>query len=143
MYVLKQEKRGIAMKASKILFIGLMVLGLTTQANTNVPEDKEVPIGINGVYVPSGFTSQSEVYVVASGVFPNSCYSWKKADVEEAQTFFHTVKSFATVKQGMCLMVLVPFQKEIKLGKFSVGEHTLRFENGDGTYLEKKVSIEK
>ena len=131
------------MKTAKYLLIGLMAVGMTAMAANNIPEDKEVPIGINGVYVPSGFTSQSEVYVVASGVFPNSCYSWKRADVEDTQTFFHTVKSLANVKQGMCLMVLVPFQKEIKLGKFEVGEHTLRFENGDGTYLEKKVSIEK
>lgn len=131
------------MKATKVLMIGLMFLGFSAQANTTIPEDKEVQIGINGVYVPSGFTSQSEVYVVANGVFPNSCYSWSRADVQDTEPFFRTIKTMATVKQGMCLMVLVPFQKEIKLGKFQVGEHTLRFESGDGTYLEKKVSIEK
>jgi hypothetical protein len=39
-------------------------------------------------------------------------------------------------------MVLVPFQKEVRLGKFEAGKHTLRFENGDGTYFEKTLVIE-
>jgi hypothetical protein len=40
-------------------------------------------------------------------------------------------------------MVLVPFNKEIKLGKFNAGKHTLKFVNGDGTYLEKTMVVEQ
>jgi hypothetical protein len=39
-------------------------------------------------------------------------------------------------------MVLVPFNKEVKLGKLNAGKHTLKFLNGDGTYLEKTLTIE-
>jgi len=39
-------------------------------------------------------------------------------------------------------MVLVPFTKEIRLGKLQTGKHALRFLNGDGTYLEKSLVVE-
>ncbi len=107
-----------------------------------VPTEKEVVVAINEAYVPAGFDINSEVFVVASGIFPNGCYRWKGADVTTPSDKIHEIKAMATVKQGMCLMVLIPFNKEIRLGKFNQGEHTLRFINGDGTYLEKKVVIE-
>jgi hypothetical protein len=40
-------------------------------------------------------------------------------------------------------MVLVPFTKEIHLGKLSVGTHAIRVLNGDGTYIEKQLNIEE
>lgn len=106
------------------------------------PATKDVAIGFNEVYVPGGFDSSSEAYVVANGLFPNGCYKWKNADVKHVDTFNHEVESYATVSQGMCIMVLVPFTKEIRLGKLSRGSHTLKFLNGDGTYLQKTMSIE-
>ncbi len=106
------------------------------------PDERDVMVAINEAFVPGGFDINSEVYVVASGIFPNGCYRWKGAEVKSASDTVHEIKAMATVKQGMCLMVLIPFNKEIRLGKFSHGEHTLRFLNSDGTYLEKKVVIE-
>lgn len=122
----------------------MMFVGFGATAATNqVPEVKEVQIGINDVFVPSGFDSNSDVYVVTNGIFPNGCYRWNKADVKHADSFTHEVRSSAIVSQGMCIMVLVPFTKEVRLGKFEVGKHTLRFINGDGTYLEKSLKIEE
>jgi hypothetical protein len=46
------------------------------------------------------------------------------------------------VSQGMCLMVLIPFQKDIRLGKLDSGEHQLKFLNGDGTYMERTLKVE-
>lgn len=125
-----------------LLVAAMMFIGLNAFADSTVPDEKEVQIGINGVYVPGGFDAGSDVYVVVNGVFQNSCYTWKRADVDHKNSFFHEIKSIAGVKQGMCLMVLVPFQKEVRLGKFEEGKHTLRFVNGDGTYLEKNLIIE-
>lgn len=111
-------------------------------ASEEVPAEKEVQIGINGVYVPGGFDSASDVYVVVNGIFQNGCYKWKKADVTHKDAYFHEIKSIASVSPGMCLMVLIPFQKEVRLGRFESGKHVLRFENGDGTYLEKNLIVE-
>ena len=109
---------------------------------SSAPNEKDVTVAINEAFVPGGLDINSEVYVVASGIFPNGCYRWKGAEVTSSTETVHEIKAMATVKQGMCLMVLIPFNKEIRLGKFNRGQHTLRFVNGDGTYLEKKVTIE-
>lgn len=105
------------------------------------PAEKEMQIGISGVFVPGGFDTASDVYVVVNGIFQNGCYKWSRADVSH-QGKYHEIKSMASVSQGMCIMVLIPFQKEVRLGQFEAGEHKLRFLNGDGTYLEKTVVVE-
>jgi len=106
------------------------------------PVTKDVAIGLNDVYIPSGFDSNSEAYVVASGLFPNGCYKWKNADVKHLEVYSHEIQSYATVSQGLCIMVMVPFNKEIRLGKLAKGSHSIKFLNGDGTYLQKDMKIE-
>jgi hypothetical protein len=39
-------------------------------------------------------------------------------------------------------MVLIPFQKDVRLGQLPTGKHILKFLNGDGTYLEKSLVVE-
>lgn len=130
------------MKFTSIFAAVLVIFGLNAFADQTSGADKEVQVGINGVYVPGGFDSSSETYVVVNGVFQNGCYKWNRAEVENKDTFNHSVKSIASVSQGMCIMVLVPFQKEVRLGKFATGKHNLRFENGDGTYFDKTLVVE-
>ena len=134
--------RGDEMKVS-ILLSALIALVSFGAFATQTQESIEVQIGINDVFVPGGFDAESDVYVVASGVFPNSCYSFKEAVVsQDKDTNIFSVNTMATVDQGMCLMVLVPFQKEVSLGVLGSGNHTIHFMSGDGTYLEKKIEIE-
>jgi hypothetical protein len=102
---------------------------------------KEVIIGFSEVFVPTGFTSASEAYVIVSGLFPNSCYKWLRADVTPVAEFVHQISAVAAVSQGLCMMVMVPFQKEINLGRLPSGQHTLRFINGDGTFFEKVLAV--
>ncbi len=105
-------------------------------------ESRVVQIGVNDVYVPAGFDRSADVYAVASGVFPNGCYEWSHAEVIHTSNFSHEVRLLANVSQGMCIMVLVPFSQEVKLGKFEQGKHALKFVNGDGTYIQKNIDIE-
>lgn len=127
----------------KNLLIALMtIVSLTVHAEEQ-PATKEVAVGISGVFVPGGFDSNSDAYVVANGVFPNGCYRWSRSETNRVDSNTHEIRSMATVTQGMCIMVLVPFQKDIRLGKLSAGKHTLRFLNGDGTYFEKALTIEE
>ena len=122
----------------------VLCFGFPNRASSSEDQpEREVQVGISAVYVPSGFGIDSEVYVVASGVFPNDCYRWNRAEVSHVGEFVHEVKSIARVNQGLCLMVVVAFSREVKLGKFAAGTHILRFLNGDGTYLEKSLSVEE
>lgn len=134
------------MKSFKyVLLAGLFALSAQAQpgqGSQQSPQEKEVQIGLSGVYVPGGFDSSSDAFVVVNGIFPNGCYRWSRADVSNVNDFTHEIKSVAAVSQGMCIMVLVPFQKEVRLGKFTSGNHTLRFSNGDGTYFEKTLKVE-
>lgn len=137
------------MKSIKYVLVSVAALfALSAQAqpgqgSQQAPQEKEVQIGLSGVYVPGGFDSNSDSFVVVNGIFPNGCYRWSRAEVKDVDAYTHEIKSVAAVSQGMCIMVLVPFQKEVRLGKFSAGSHTLRFSNGDGTYFEKNLKIEE
>ncbi|MCX7675079.1 MAG: hypothetical protein N2Z70_04530 [Bdellovibrionaceae bacterium] len=131
----------------KKLALWIAFVGIIGQPGTSLAQDatetaKEVMIGISDVFVPSGFDSQSDAYVVVSGIFPNGCYRWSKAEVKHVSKTEHEVRSFATVQPGMCLMVLVPFTKEVALGTLESGTHKVKFVNGDGTWLEKNLIVE-
>lgn len=106
------------------------------------PPTKDIVVSINDAFIPGGFDSEADAYVVVSGLFPNGCYKWKGGVVKHVSTFDHEIHSVASVSQGMCIQVLVPFSKEIKLGKLNTGKHSLKFLSNDGTYLEKAMVIE-
>lgn len=131
----------------KMIFASLLSMMMTlpaiATAGEGLPQSKEVMVGVNDAFIPSGFDSETDAYVVVSGYFPNGCYRWSRVEIESKDAVTHEIKSFANVSQGMCLMVIVPFTKEVRLGKLQAGDHTLRFVNGDGTYLEKTLSIEE
>ena len=111
-------------------------------AQANEPKTREVVVSINDAYVPSGFDSYSDAFVVVNGIFPNSCYRLKDTQVEHVGPALHEITTYATVTEGMCLMVLLPFNKEARLGRLQAGEHKLHFMNGDGTYMERSLVVE-
>jgi hypothetical protein len=127
----------------QILMVASAVFAMVA-AQADVPQQdliKEVAVGVNGVYIPSGFTSQSNAYVVVNGLFPNGCYSLMEPKIKDVSNFEHEVFTMAKVKQGICLRVLVPFTKEIPFGKLASGVHTFRFIADDGTSVEKTAEI--
>jgi hypothetical protein len=124
-----------------LTIIAALFFGLTAFAG-QAQEAKEVQIGINGAFIPAGFDSGSEAYVVVNGIFQNGCYKWSRAEVKNTDDFNHEVRAMATVTPGMCIMVLVPYQKDVRLGKLVTGKHSLKFVNGDGTYLERSLVVE-
>ena len=131
------------MKSTLTALINVIALTFAVQSYAAPTEArKDVAIAVNDVFVPGGFDSTADSYVVVSGIFPNSCYKWKGSNRKDVSKFEHEVTSVASVSQGMCLMVLVPFSKDIRLGQLDAGKHTLRFVSGDGTYLEKTLVIE-
>jgi hypothetical protein len=111
-------------------------------ADDEAPVSKDVIVSLNDVYVPGGFDSTADAYVVANGLFPNGCYKWKGAEVTNVDSYNHEIRSMASVSQGMCIMVLMPFTKEIRLGKLASGSHSLKFVSGDGTFLLKTLKVE-
>lgn len=134
-------KSSFVLKAAQA--ICFVALSFSAHANADQQiESRDVVIGISDAFIPGGFDSEADAYVVVNGVFPNSCYRWKTADVKSVTNFNHEIRSVASVSQGMCLMVMVPFTKQVRLGQLDSGNHKLKFVNGDGTYLVKELKVE-
>ena len=112
-------------------------------AGATQPSSKEVNIALNDVFVPETVEKGLDAKIILSGMFPNSCYRWSRVDVTSPEAMFHEVKAMATVTtNSMCLMVIIPFSKEVNLGQLTPGEHTLRFVSGDDTYFERKLVVQ-
>ena len=126
-----------------ILSVVTFTLALMPAARAeDMPEGKETHITIGDAYIPSGFDSGSEAFAVVTGLFPNSCYRFSEAKIEHVSPTEHVVKAYAKVTEGLCLMVMVPYSKEVQIGRLSVGTHSIKFVNGDGTFWEKSLTIE-
>ncbi len=135
------------MKSVKNLLVSTLILvstlsGITFVHAEDLPPTREVIVPVNNVYAPGGFDSTSDSYVVVNGIFPNGCYRWSRASLESRSEFDHDITTMAQVTQGMCIQVLIPYQKEVRLGRLSAGKHKLKFLNGDGTFIEKQLVVE-
>lgn len=132
------------MKTSMMTFCAALALCAAFYTAPAHAEDEtiEVVAGVSDAYIPSGFDSNSDAFVVIGGMFPNTCYDWKQSAVTHINATEHEVRAIAKVRQGICLMMLVPYSHEVQLGKMQTGTHVLRFMNGDGTYFEKEMNIE-
>jgi hypothetical protein len=120
--------------------LSLSLLGVA-RADNDPPRSKEVVVDISSVFIPNGFGT-NDPFAVISGIFPNSCYAFKGVSVNRVTPNLHEVRAIANVRQGMCLMMLIPYSEEAALGKLDRGTHTLRFMSSNGTYTERTVEIQ-
>lgn len=128
------------MKILSAAFATLTLFTLSPIAHAD-PASHDQVVGLSDVYVPSGFDSNSDAFVVVNGLFPNSCYKIKEVQVKNLDAMTQEITTIATVTEGLCLTVIVPFHHEAQLGKLALGTHKLRFMNGDSTFMEKEIVI--
>jgi hypothetical protein len=130
------------MKIFAVMMIAA-VMTVATGASANEGDVHNKTVMVSDVYIPSGFDSSSDAFVVVNGFFPHSCYKMADVNVKNISPTVHEITATANVTEGLCLMVIVPYHKEVQLGKLVPGTHTLHFMNGDGTYMEKQLTIER
>ncbi len=127
---------------SILVAISIFSFHAQAQAIPRNPVQKEFA-SVTSVFVPGGFGTESDIYVIARGVFPNGCYSWSHGELEHLNEFSHVVKPIANVIVGSyCTMALVPFEVEISLGRFAAGRHDVQFKNADGSVIQSVVDVE-
>ncbi len=120
----------------------LALVSLASLATTAAAAEKEVSIPITDVFLPEVAERNTDVKAVLIGMFPNSCYRWSQAVVTETNEMVHQINAKALVTtETMCLMMLVPYHKEINLGRLEPGEHSFRIINADDTFFEKKLTV--
>lgn len=136
----------------KLSFLTLIVFVLSTAKSFAIPElpidepaKVERVMNITNVFVSSRL-DRDDASVFISGQFPNSCYQWSRATVNEfaedkTGENVHVVRAYANVSQGMCLQVITPYTREVELGALTDGQHTIKVLNGDGTYQQLIVDI--
>lgn len=132
------------MRGTKFLLLALLISlpGAFASADQEITY-KEVAISVMDAFVPGGIKANQNAYVVVNGLFPNSCYSLIGEEVKHVDGFTHEIRTIAKVRSGICLRVLVPFNREISLGQLSQGTHVVRFISDDATYFEKNMTIVK
>jgi hypothetical protein len=124
-----------------ILKFATVSLTLIVASATVHAASRQSSVNLSTVVIPSGFDN-SEPVAVLGGLFPNSCYTWEKAEVTHVDQTTHEVRSFAQIRDGYCLMVMLPFSEEVPLGTFKTGQHKIKFVNSDGSYIEKTLDVE-
>ena len=122
-----------------MLMFSAPVLSFSAAAD---PVVRDVVVAVNDVFVPEKVEHGAEAKIILNGMFPNSCYRGARAETKDTSPTVHLLQIHATVTQTMCLMVLVPWTKEVNLGRLPAGSHTLRFVNGDETYFERTLNVE-
>jgi hypothetical protein len=135
------HNEGEFMKIQSIV-TALAIFGFAGVASAQNLTVKEVAVSVTDAYIPSGFDSKSEAYVVVNGLFPNTCYALSEPKVDHKTATSHEIQTMAKVTPGICIRVFVPFNKEISLGYLATGKHNIKFLADDGTYFEKSLVIE-
>jgi hypothetical protein len=129
---------------SKSIFLLATFLGFQSLHAGVFPQDqKEILFYVSDTIVPSKAKIKEEVKAVVSGLFPNSCYRYSRSKVErDEENNVVSISTYAIVSPGMCLTVIVPFTKEVKMGFFEPGEYKVKFLGPDDTFTEKRMIIE-
>ena len=129
-----------------VAFAFTLALGIDARSNDSTydeePIGKEVITAVNEAFVPLVVQAGDQVWIVVQGLFSNACYRWSRAEVAPIGEFTRQIVTYAQVTQGICAMVLLPFQHEIFLGVLKPGVYVLQFPAGDGTYFEKTLSVQ-
>ena len=128
------------MNSLYVLLATVLFVSLSLFANERA-EEKETYLNFTDVYVQRSRGIVEPHELLLQGMFPNGCHTWMKSEVEHLDEFTHRVRGVSKVKQGMCIMVMVPFTKEVDLGVLKPGTHKVEVINGDGTSIEKEFVL--
>lgn len=100
--------------------VSLSMVSLTAKAQL---EPVKVPFTFSKMYAPSGFDSNDIVQIVGEGVFKNACYRHAETKVivnDESRTV--TIEAAAYEYSGLCLQVIVPFERTVDIGILKSGK---------------------
>lgn len=111
----------------KTIFLTLFILTVASakgfaQSDPFLP--KVVDIAIGHAYIPQGFDSNDRTQFVVEGFLPNTCYR-----LAETETKFDESNNILMVRQkaylydGICLQVLVPFNRAVEFGILPTGSY--------------------
>lgn len=112
----------------------IMLLTGPAQAENLGNKPTLTPTLFSAIYVPAGFDDNDVVQIVGEGIFRNSCYRPGPANalVDQAN-YTITLKANAYEYTGICLQVILPFERTIDVGILKDGTYKVM---QDGQLME-------
>lgn len=108
----------------------LMMLAIPAHADDTAFKPVVKPALFSEVYVPGGFDDNDVVQIVGEGMFRNSCYRPGPANAKvDQKNFTVTLDATAYEYPGICLQVILPFERTIDLGIIRDGNYKV-MQNG-------------
>lgn len=113
------------MNLIRITFAIIAII-FTIQAKAEDSTPTKVPISFGKIYIPDGFDNNDNVQIAGEGMFPNTCYRYATTSVKVD----HTAKTIhlntvAYKYPGMCLQVMVPFDRVVDVGILKEGDYSI------------------
>lgn len=85
-----------------------------------------LPTSFNAIYAPNGFDSNDNVQLIGEGLFPNTCYRPAPAKVSvDSDRKLISLTPMAYQYNGMCLQVILPYERVIDIGILKAGTYTV------------------
>lgn len=117
------------------LYLTLALLALS--ASSALANDHFILVSARDIFVPSGYSSDDEVVVVAYISMTDDCIEFHHTEViydAPAETFF--LKQFTSPTNRVCLPTIQTFSRDISLGTLPPGTFTVRDWGGAEAVLE-------
>lgn len=90
------------------------------------------PVAFSTVYIPNGFDSNDNVEFVGEGMFRNTCYRPGPTSVKVDQTAKTiSIGPAAYQYSGLCLQVILPFERVVEVGILPAGDYKVLQRPGD------------
>lgn len=120
---------------SKFLTLTAALIATPLVAFASPPE--KTPAVYTKVFVPKGFDSNDQVQIVGTGTFENGCYraAESSAKVDESAKRI-TISAAAYKYNGLCLQMILPFERVIEVGIVPAGEYEI-VQDGQAEVLGK------
>lgn len=109
-----------------IQLLMLTIVSFWTSAAMAQTEPHLLPTHFSAIYAPNGFDSNDNVQLIGEGLFPNTCYRPAPTNVSiDTDRKIISLSPMAYHYNGMCLQVLLPYERVIDLGILKAGTYTV------------------
>jgi hypothetical protein len=108
----------------------LMVFLFMAFGTPALASPQKISVDFESIYVPGGFDSNDHVQIVGEGRFESTCYKPAETDasIDTSKHEIH-LSPVAYKYPGLCLQVILPFERVIDIGILSAGTYSI-FSNG-------------
>lgn len=117
------------MQLIRFLPILLLIASISGAQPLEQKSPTQVMTQFSRLYIPEGFDDNDNIQILGAGMYPTTCYrnAETTVSVDEAQKRIQ-LNPTALYYSGICLQVLLPFERVLDLGLLKAGTYSI-FQN--------------